>query len=77
VPRLMIMSRLERIVSNPAVCHGQPAVQGLRYPVEMILELGNLTLIEGATPRSPSSGSSSASTRGRLSLPGSARRPVG
>ena len=33
------MSRLERIVSNPNICHGQPVVRGLRYPVEMILEL--------------------------------------
>ena len=33
------MSRLERIVSDPAICHGQPVVRGLRYPVELILEL--------------------------------------
>ena len=29
----------ERIVINPAVCHGKPTIRGLRYPVEMILEL--------------------------------------
>lgn len=34
-----MMSRLERITSDPAVCHGQPTVRGLRYPVEMLLEL--------------------------------------
>ena len=33
------MSRLDRITSDPAVCHGKPAVRGLRYPVEMLLEL--------------------------------------
>jgi uncharacterized protein (DUF433 family) len=33
------MSRLDRITSDPAVCHGQPTVRGLRYPVEMVLEL--------------------------------------
>jgi uncharacterized protein (DUF433 family) len=29
----------ERITIDPAVCHGKPTVRGLRYPVEMILEL--------------------------------------
>ncbi|MGY4098409.1 DUF433 domain-containing protein [Nocardia sp. R16R-3T] len=33
------MSRLDRITSNPAICHGKPVVRGLRYPVEMLLEL--------------------------------------
>ncbi|MGH3684589.1 MAG: DUF433 domain-containing protein [Pseudonocardiaceae bacterium] len=33
------MSRLDRIMSDPAVCHGQPTVRGLRYPVENLLEL--------------------------------------
>ena len=33
------MSRLERITTDPEVCHGQPTVRGLRYPVEMLLEL--------------------------------------
>ena len=33
------MSRLERITSDPAVCHGQPTVRGLRYPVDTLLEL--------------------------------------
>lgn len=33
------MSRLERITIDPAVCHGQPVVRGLRYPVSMLLEL--------------------------------------
>ena len=33
------MSRLERITVDPAVCHGQPVVRGLRYPVQSLLEL--------------------------------------
>jgi uncharacterized protein (DUF433 family) len=33
------MSRLERITSDPNVCHGQPIIRGLRYPVEHLLEL--------------------------------------
>ncbi len=30
---------MERIVIDPAICHGKPTIRGLRYPVEMILEL--------------------------------------
>ena len=30
---------LARISTDPAICHGQPCVRGLRYPVEMVLEL--------------------------------------
>ncbi len=33
------MSRLDRITTNPEICHGQPTVRGLRYPVEGLLEL--------------------------------------
>lgn len=29
----------ERITINPDICHGKPTIRGLRYPVEMILEL--------------------------------------
>jgi len=32
-------SLLSRITIDPAVCHGKPCVRGLRYPVEMLLEL--------------------------------------
>lgn len=28
-----------RITIDPAICHGKPTVRGLRYPVEMILDL--------------------------------------
>lgn len=39
------MSRLDRITSSPEICHGQPTVRGLRYPVENLLEL----LVAGMT----------------------------
>ena len=31
--------QLGRITIDPEICHGKPTIQGLRYPVEMILEL--------------------------------------
>ena len=30
---------LTRITIDPAVCHGQPSIRGLRYPVQNLLEL--------------------------------------
>ena len=30
---------LECITIDPAICHGKPCIRGLRYPVDMILEL--------------------------------------
>ena len=30
---------LERISTNPSICHGKPCIRGLRYPVDMILGL--------------------------------------
>ena len=33
------MNLAERITIDPNICHGKPAIRGLRYPVEMILEL--------------------------------------
>jgi uncharacterized protein (DUF433 family) len=30
---------LSRITIDPTICHGKPCVRGLRYPVEMLLEL--------------------------------------
>lgn len=30
---------LERITIDPDICHGKPCIRGLRYPVNMILEL--------------------------------------
>jgi uncharacterized protein (DUF433 family) len=37
---------LARITIDPSVCHGKPCIRGLRYPVEMLLEL----LSSGMTP---------------------------
>ncbi|MDO8437242.1 MAG: DUF433 domain-containing protein [Nitrosomonadaceae bacterium] len=28
----------ERIMIDPAICHGKPCIRGLRYPVENVLE---------------------------------------
>ena len=28
-----------RITIDPDICHGKPCIRGLRYPVEMLLEL--------------------------------------
>ena len=36
---------LDRITIDPGICHGKPCIRGLRYPVEVILEL----LAGGAT----------------------------
>lgn len=33
------MNLTERITIDPEICHGKPSIRGLRYPVEMILEL--------------------------------------
>ena len=30
---------LNRITLSPDICHGKPCIRGLRYPVELILEL--------------------------------------
>ena len=37
---------LERITIDPGICHGKPCIRGLRYPVEVILELlsGGMTI---------------------------------
>ena len=33
-----MQSLLSRITINPEICHGQPIIRNLRYPVESILE---------------------------------------
>ncbi len=35
----MSSNLLQRITYNPDICHGKPSIRGLRYPVELILEL--------------------------------------
>ncbi len=34
-----IITYQDRITTDPAICHGQPVVRGMRYPVTFILEL--------------------------------------
>lgn len=35
----MAANFIDRITINPDICHGKPTVRGLRYPVDMLLEL--------------------------------------
>lgn len=35
----MVPNYHDRITTDPAICHGQPVVRGLRYPVTFVLEL--------------------------------------
>ena len=37
---------LKRITVDPQICHGKPVVRGLRYPVEMLLELMSAGMTE-------------------------------
>lgn len=33
------MHYLERITIDPEICHGKPCIRGMRWPVEVILDL--------------------------------------
>lgn len=33
------MDYLERITIDPDICHGKPCIRGMRWPVEVILDL--------------------------------------
>lgn len=35
------MDEIKRITLDPDICHGRPTVRGLRYTVEMLLDLLN------------------------------------
>lgn len=35
----MAETYLNRITTDPNICHGKPVIRGLRYPVENMLEL--------------------------------------
>lgn len=35
------MNFLERITINPEICHGKPCIRGMRWPVEVVLDLLN------------------------------------
>jgi uncharacterized protein (DUF433 family) len=34
-----VSTLLSRITIDPAICHGKPCIRGLRYPVEVLLDL--------------------------------------
>lgn len=33
------MNQLERITIDPEVCHGKPCIRGMRWPVEVIIDM--------------------------------------
>ncbi|WP_342087233.1 DUF433 domain-containing protein [Dyadobacter sp. OTU695] len=33
------MEFLERITIDPAICHGKPCIRGMRWPVEVIIDM--------------------------------------
>ena len=33
------MSLVTRITIDPAVCHGKPCIRGMRWPVEVVIDL--------------------------------------
>lgn len=33
------MNYLERITIDPEICHGKPCIRGMRWPVEVLLDL--------------------------------------
>lgn len=33
------MNYLERITIHPEICHGKPCIRGMRWPVEVVLDL--------------------------------------
>ncbi len=33
------MNYLERITINPEICHGKPCIRGMRWPVEVIIDM--------------------------------------
>lgn len=35
----MAQNHINRITISPEICHGKPTIRGLRYPVEVMLEL--------------------------------------
>ncbi len=33
------MQHVERITIDPSICHGKPCIRGMRWPVEVLLDL--------------------------------------
>lgn len=40
------MHSFDRIVTHPAVCHGQPCIKGTQIPISLILDILDLGLSE-------------------------------
>jgi uncharacterized protein (DUF433 family) len=48
------MNYLDRITSNPEICHGKPCIRNMRWPVEVIIDmLGSGMTIEQITEDHP------------------------
>ena len=37
--KLLPMVHLARITIDPTICHGKPCIRGMRWPVEVVLDL--------------------------------------
>lgn len=35
----MRMNMIERITIDPEICHGKPCIRGMRWPVEVIIDM--------------------------------------
>jgi uncharacterized protein (DUF433 family) len=33
------MNQLDRITTDPKICHGKPCVRGMRWPVEVVIDM--------------------------------------
>jgi uncharacterized protein (DUF433 family) len=33
------MKMIERITTDPEICHGKPCIRGMRWPVEVIIDM--------------------------------------
>lgn len=33
------MEHLERITIDPSICHGKPCIRGMRWPVEVVMDM--------------------------------------
>lgn len=33
------MNFIERITINPEICHGKPCIRGMRWPIEVIIDM--------------------------------------
>ena len=48
------MSQIDRITIDPDICHGKPCIRGMRWPVEVIIDmLGSGMTIDQITKDHP------------------------